>query len=96
MPDNIADLMLVGNVSAGLLQCIFVPDITLARIECAACARASGVGALATHKENGSVVLKCAECDETLLKVIDTPHGLWLEMAGARCLKFSPTTNARR
>ncbi len=49
MPNNVSDLLLDGNVAARLLQRIFVPDITLAKIRCDSCDRLSGVGSLILH-----------------------------------------------
>jgi len=94
MAHNISDLMLEGDVAALLLQCVFAPDITLARIRCAACDCTNGVGALATHAEPMGTILKCANCNHVLMRVVDAPRGLLLEMAGARYLKFEPATTS--
>jgi hypothetical protein len=88
MPDNVSDLLLDGNVAAHLLQRIFVPDITLAKIRCDSCDRVSGVGSLILHATPMGAVLKCAECESDLLRAVDTPRGLCLEMTGARYLRF--------
>jgi len=88
MPNNVSDLLLDGNVAARLLQRIFVPDITLAKIRCNSCACVSGVGSLILHASTMGAVLKCADCESDLMRAVDTPHGLWLEMAGARYLRF--------
>ena len=86
MANNVSDLLLDGNVAARLLQRIFVPDITLAKIRCASCDCVSGVGSLTLHSSPMGAVLKCADCENDLMRAVDTPRGLWLEMAGARCL----------
>jgi hypothetical protein len=44
MIENGWDIMLDGNAAAGLLQDIFVPEITTAQIQCAACSSAAAVG----------------------------------------------------
>jgi len=90
MADNVSDLVLDGNVAACLLQHIFVPDITLAKIRCEACDCTNGVGSLALYAAPMGAVLKCADCESVLMRAVDTPHGLWLEMRGARYLKFRP------
>jgi hypothetical protein len=88
MADNVSDLVLEGNAAARLLQHIFVPDTTLATIRCEACDCTNGVGSLALYAAPMGAVLKCADCESVLMRAVDTPHGLWLEMTGARYLKF--------
>jgi hypothetical protein len=44
MASNVSDLLLEGNVAARLLQRIFIPDITLAKIRCDSCDCVSGGG----------------------------------------------------
>jgi hypothetical protein len=92
MAHNISDLMLEGDVAALLLQHVFAPDITLARIRCAGCDCTSGVGGLATHAAPMGTTLKCSNCDHVLMRVVDAPRGLLLEMVGARYLRFEPAT----
>jgi Family of unknown function (DUF6510) len=88
MPNNVSDLLLDGNVAAGLLQRIFAPDITLAKIRCDSCDRVSGMGSLILHAAPMGAVLKCADCESDLMRAVDTPRGLWLEITGARYLRF--------
>ena len=88
MPNNVSDLLLDGNVAAGLLQRIFAPDITLAKIRCDSCDRVSGMGSLILHAAPMGAVLKCADCESDLLRAVDTPRGLCLAMTGARYLRF--------
>ena len=95
MAHNISDLMLEGDVAALLLQHVFAPDITLAQIRCAACDCTSGVGALPMHAAPMSTILKCSNCDHVLMRVVDAPRGLLLEMVGARYLRFEPGTTPR-
>ena len=88
MANNVSDLLLEGNVAAHLLQRIFVPDITLAKIRCDSCDCVCDVGSLTLHASPMGAVLKCKACDADLMRAVNTPHGLWLEMTGARYLRF--------
>jgi hypothetical protein len=90
--NNVSDLMLDGNATALLLQQIFIPDITLATIRCEACDCVSSVGSLALYAAPMGAVLRCADCESVLMRAVDTPHGLWLEMTGARNLGFVTST----
>ena len=88
MTEDAADLVLDGNAAAGLLHEIFVPDITIARIQCETCGSVAGVGSLRLYAAPMGVVLRCAHCDSILMRAVDTPHGRWIEMMGARSLRF--------
>ena len=86
--NNVTDLVLDGNATAYLLELIFTPDITLAKIRCKECDSVSTVGSLIMYAAPMGAVLKCADCESDLIKAVDTPHGLWVEMTGARSLRF--------
>ena len=88
MTGNDSDLVLDGNAAAGLLQEIFVLEITTAQIQCEACSSPAAVGALRLYAAPMGVVLRCPHCDASLMRAVQTPHGRWLEMTGARCLRF--------
>jgi uncharacterized protein DUF6510 len=88
MTENGSDLVLDGNAAAGLLQEIFVLEITTAQIECRACGSTGAVGSLRLYAEPMGAVLMCTRCDGILMRAVHTPHGRWLEMTGARCLRF--------
>ena len=88
MTDNGSHLVLDGNAAAGLLQEIFVLDITTAQIQCEACGSTGAVGSMRLYAAPMGAVLRCTNCDGTLLRAVHTPHGHWLEMRGARCLRF--------
>ena len=90
--NNISDLMLDGNITANLLQQIFAPDVTLARIRCLACDCVCSVGSLDLHGAPMGAVLNCADCKRVLIRAVNTPQGLWLEMSGARSLRFARGT----
>jgi hypothetical protein len=88
MTDNGSDLVLDGNAAAGLLQEIFVPDMTTAQIQCGACGSIGAVGSLRLYAAAMGAVLRCTHCNGILLRAVRTPHGHWLEMTGARHLRF--------
>jgi hypothetical protein len=87
MTDNGSDLVLDGNAAAGLLQEIFVLDITTAQVECAQCGSTVAVGSLRLYAAPMGAVLRCSHCDGILMRAVHTPHGRWLEMRGANYLK---------
>jgi hypothetical protein len=88
MTENSSDLVLDGNAAAGLLQQIFVPDITTAQIQCGKCGAVEAVGSLHLHAAPMGAVLRCSHCDGIVMRAVQSPHGRWLEMTGARYLRF--------
>jgi hypothetical protein len=88
MTENSSDLVLDGNAAAGLLQEIFVLDITTAQVQCEACGSTGAVGSLRLYAAPMGAVLRCTHCDGILMRAVHTPHGRWLEMTGARYLRF--------
>jgi hypothetical protein len=75
MTDNNSDLFLDGNAAAGLLQGIFVRDITTAETQCAACGFIASVGSLRLYAASiggGSKRLgNCNSCAQRRLAQVD-------------------------
>ena len=88
MTEKGSDLVLDGNAAAGLLQEIFVPEITAAEIRCEACGTTGAVGSLRLYGAPMGAVLRCTHCDGILMRAVHTPHGRWLEMTAASYLRF--------
>ena len=88
MTDNGADLVLDANAAAGLLREIFVLDATVAQIQCAACDSTAAVGSLRLYAAPMGAILRCTHCDGILIRAVRTPHGRWLDIGGARWLRF--------
>jgi hypothetical protein len=88
MTDNVADLVLQGNPVGTLLKELFACDITVAESQCETCATIARVGSLHPYAAPMGAVLRCTHCDSVLMRAVYTPHGRWLEMKGARYLRF--------
>ena len=89
MTENGSYVPLDGNAVAGLLQEIFVPEITAAQIQCDECDSAAAVGSLRLYATPMGAVLRCTHCENIVMTAVHTPRGRWIEMTGARCLRFS-------
>ena len=88
MTKNAPTLVLDGNAAAGLLQEIFVSDITSAQYLCEACGSTGVIGSLPMYAAPMGAVLRCTGCDGVLMGAVRTPHGRWLQMPAARYLRF--------
>ena len=93
MTENGSELVLDGNAAAGRLQEIFALEITSAQIQCESCGSVGALGSLRLYAAPMGAVLRCAHCDDVLVRAVDTPHGRWLEMKGARYLRFFLSEN---
>jgi hypothetical protein len=89
MTENVSDLVLDGNSAAGRLREFFSREITGAQIECEACGHAAAVGSLRLYGGVMGAVLRCT-CDAIVMRAVRTTRGGWLEMKGARYLRFPP------
>jgi hypothetical protein len=88
MTEHDSGLVLDGNAAAGLLQEMFVPEITKAQIQCVACDSIAAVGSLRLYAAPMGAILRCTHCEGTLIRAVHTQHGRWLEMTGAQYLRF--------
>jgi hypothetical protein len=88
MNDKNSDRVLDGNAAASLLQEIFVPEITTAQIQCIACSSTEALGSLLLYATPMGAVLRCTLCDCVVMRSAQTPRGRWVDMTGARYLKF--------
>ena len=83
-------LKLDGNAMGGVLQELFVDDVTTARGACASCGSVGDVGKqhLYMYPMSPGAVLRCATCENVLMVVVHARdrvrfalHGLaWLEI----------------
>jgi hypothetical protein len=80
--------MLDGNAAAGPLQELFASEITIAEIRCGSCDSVTPIGALHLYAAPMGLVLRCPHCESIVIRSVHTPRGRWLEMAGARSIKF--------
>jgi Family of unknown function (DUF6510) len=88
MADTDSGFVLDGNAAGGLLQEIFVLDVTTAQTQCMACASTQMLGTVRLYGASMGAVLRCTHCDGILMRAVHTPHGRWFEMTGARYLRF--------
>jgi hypothetical protein len=77
-----------GNAVAGTLGEIFTFEATTAEGACDRCGAVAHVGeAMAYVTEIGTVV-RCASCDNALIRVTRNPRGYFLDLRGVSYLRF--------
>jgi hypothetical protein len=88
MNDKNSNHLLDGNAAASLLQDFFIPEVTTAQFQCIACSSTGALGSLRLYAAPMGVVLRCTQCDCVVMRSTLTPRGRWVDMTGARYLKF--------
>ena len=77
-----------GNAAGGLLGEIFTFEATMAEGACDSCGNVAHVGeAMAYMTEIGTVV-RCASCDNALIRVAQNPRGYFIDLRGVSYLRF--------
>lgn len=80
-------LMLDGNAAAGVLQEIFVGEMTAAPTECANCGYAGELATLHAYTQAPGIVLRCPACEGVMLRIVQTPDANIIDARGAVYLK---------
>jgi len=82
------ELMLDGNAVAGMLGEVFAVEMTTATMVCGNCGSAGAVGA--THVFRGAgIVLRCPDCDNALVKIVEGGTRMWMDFGGMRTLEIT-------
>ena len=89
-------LRLDGNAAAGLWREAFVPELTAARGECAACGAVAPLGGqpLYMYPRSPGAVLRCGACEEVLLVVVRAGGRYRLGLRGLVWLEVPDATGA--
>jgi hypothetical protein len=79
------ELVLDGNAVAGLLAEVFGTEVTTALGTCAGCGATDRMGAVRVYRAAG-FVLRCAQCEAVLAKLVTDGSRAWLDLRGLRNL----------
>jgi Family of unknown function (DUF6510) len=86
------DTSLDGNAAAGTLGDLFAFDITMAVSTCASCRDARRIAELRAYMDAPGLVLRCASCGATQLRLVRAGDRAWLDPSGIQVLEIhSPT-----
>lgn len=80
-----------GNAAAGILGEVFAFEITTARAACAGCGATGEVGAQMAYVSEIGAVVRCAACDNALIRVVresEGPQRYWLDLQGIDYLQL--------
>jgi len=86
---NTPEIHTDGNAVAGLLQEIFIAEITVARRLCESCGEEHPIGAHRAYSGPGTV-LRCPGCGDVAAVVSDLPDEYVIDLRGAWRFSKSP------
>jgi ribosomal protein S27E len=81
--DPAVDLTVDGNAIAGLLMTVFEREVTMVEERCVHCGTVSMVGTLRVYLRGPGVVVRCPACAEVVLRIVETPTGVRVDLSGA-------------
>jgi Zn finger protein HypA/HybF involved in hydrogenase expression len=82
------ELMLDGNAAAGVLGEVFAVEMTTATMMCGSCGAAGPVGAMHLFRGAG-IVLRCPQCDNALVKIVEGNGRMWFDFGGMQSLEIA-------
>jgi hypothetical protein len=77
-----------GNAAGGTLGEIFAFEMTTAQVACDACGTAARVGQAMVYIHDMGTIVRCAACDNPLIRVAQNPRGYFLDLRGISYLRF--------
>jgi len=91
MQDN--DLKLDGNAAGGLLNEIFRFEMTAAEATCGGCGSMRPIGEMMLYQHGMGTILRCAECDTTLMRITYIRGCYRLDLSGMTHLRIASGTH---
>jgi hypothetical protein len=77
-----------GNAAAGPLSELFAVDIVSALGRCASCGRTAALATTRLYPVASGFVLRCPECTEILLRLLDSGENVRLDLPGLSFVEF--------
>ena len=71
-----------GNVLAGALAHLFVPDPTDLRARCTNCGRVAPIAEAVVYPDAPGLVARCRSCAQVLAAIVDAGDRLYLSLSG--------------
>ncbi len=82
------ELMLDGNAAAGMLRDIFGAEMTTNTSQCAHCGSVGAMGRLLAFTQAPGVVLRCPDCENIVMRIVETPGAIYVDARGAAYVRL--------
>jgi hypothetical protein len=86
------DTSLDGNAAAGALGDLFAFDVTMAVTTCATCGDGRVVAEVRAYPDAPGIVLRCASCGATQIRLVRSGDRAWLDLRGVQVLEIHGAT----
>lgn len=73
-----------GNAVAGAFADVLGLDVTTATLTCAGCGRVAAFAESHVYTRAPGIVVRCTGCDHVLVRLVQTPTDVWLDLRGAQ------------
>ena len=83
-----ADVVLDGNVLAGVFGELFQHEMTIAQGTCGECGRAGPLAEVCVYPEAPGAVARCPGCGQVLFAIVKDGGRYWLGFDRLRCLEI--------
>ena len=83
LDDPVVGLTVDANAIAGLLELAFGREITAMEERCVHCGTVSLIGTLRVYLRGPGVVARCPACTDVILRIVQAPAGLRIDVSGA-------------
>lgn len=83
------DRKLDGNAVAGVLDEVFMTEMTMAMGTCAGCRSVAPLAEVDVYMDAPGAVLRCRACGQVLMTVVRARDRVWLGLQGLRVLELS-------
>jgi len=92
--DPAVELTVDANAIAGQLMAVFEREVTVLEEQCVHCGTVSVVGTLRVYMRGPGIVARCPACAEVVLRIVETPTGVRVDLSGATHLAVAPRPGA--
>lgn len=83
------DNYLDGNAAAGELSNLFAVDVTTAEGQCSHCGATRRFAQAHLYMGGPGLVARCVDCDNVLLRLVNTQHHVFLDLRGMAYLRLN-------
>jgi Family of unknown function (DUF6510) len=77
-----------GNATAGPLAELLTFDVTVTVARCKGCGESMVLARCRVYSAGPGLVLRCADCDRVLVRLVIVDDRAWLDMTGVACLQI--------
>jgi Family of unknown function (DUF6510) len=76
-----------GNAAGGMIGSVLSIDVTTARGQCVGCGSTVTLAQARMYGPAPGLVLRCATCEEVLVRMVDVSGRAWLDLRGLAYLE---------